>query len=254
MKPWNLEEITLKVTKGEKYEVAVLPVGSTEPHNFHIPYGSDAFQSRLVAERICEKAHQKGARVILLPGIPYGQNSNTFGFPLTMHISPSTHLAILKDIVRSLETHKILKLLILNAHGGNNFKPIARELYGLTRVFIAVVDYWKVGNDRKKEIFEKEGEHGDEMETSIALELFPDLVHLEDADKGSVNPSRFEALNKGWAFIVRPWHLLTKNSGYGDPVKASREKGKKYLDLIVERLSQFVFELSEKPLDKSFPY
>ncbi len=254
MKPWVLQEITLKVTKGKNYEVAVLPVGSTEPHNFHIPHGSDAFQARLVAERICEKAYKKGAKVILLPEIPYGQNSNTFGFPLAMHMSPSTHLAILKDIVRSLENHNILKLVIFNSHGGNNFQPIARELYGLTKVFITVIDYWKVGNDVKKEIFEKEGEHGDEMETSVALELFPDLVHLEEADQGSVNPSRFEALNKGWAFIARPWHLLTKNSGYGDPGKASREKGKRYLKVIVDRLSQFIYELSEEPLDEKFPY
>lgn len=254
MKEWILQEITLKVAKKKKYEVAVLPIGSTEPHNLHLPYGCDTLHCEAIADKVCKKAHKMGAKVIMLPTIAYGVNSNSLKFPLTMHVDPSTHLAIVSDIVRSLEAHHIHKLVLFNGHGGNNFQFIARELYGKTPVFIAVVDWWKVASDMEEKIFENKGEHANEMETSLALELTPDLVHLDDADDGAVKSSSFEAINKGWVFIARPWHLVTKNSGHGDPGKASKEKGKKYLNVLVERLSKFICELSERPLDGKFPY
>jgi len=247
--------LTFKSVKKTKYEVAVLPIGSTEPHNLHLPYGSDFIQAEMIADRVCQMAYQKRAKVVLLPTIPFGVNSNLLDFPLVIHINPSTHLEIINDIVRSLESHHILKMVILNSHGGNNFHPIARELYGKTKVFISVIDWWKVAKDVEKQIFEdSSGEHANETETSVLMELCPELVHLEDADDGAVNSSRFNAINKGWVKIPRPWHLLTKNSGYGDPRKASQEKGKKYLDIIVERLSKYILELSEASMDKTFPY
>lgn len=254
MRPWRLKELTLKSVKEIKYEVAVLPVASTEPHNLHLPYGSDIIEAEMIADRVCEMAHENGAKVVLLPTIPFGVNSNLFGFPLTIHVDPSTHLKLITDIATSLENHNILKMIIFNGHGGNNFYPIARELYGKTKVFISVVDWWRVGGDMDGQIFENNLDHADEMETSVLMELCPELVHLEDADDGAVKPSRLEAINKGWAKIPRPWHLLTKNSGSGDPRKASREKGKKFLDVIIERLSRYIYQLSEAKMDETFPY
>jgi len=253
MKEWILQQITLKTAKKKKYEVAVLPFGSTEPHNFHLPYGCDTLQCEAIAEKVCEKAYNLGAKVIMLPTIAYGANNN-FNFPLTIHMSPSTHLAIVSDIVRSLEARQIYKLVLFNGHAGNNFQFIARELYGKTPVVIIVVDWWKVASDIGEKIFENKGEHADEMETSLALELIPELVHLDDAGNGVVKSSYFEAINRNWVFIVRPWHLLTKDSGYGDPRKASKQKGEKYLSVLVERLSRFLYELSERSLDDKFPY
>ena len=254
MKPWKLEELRFKTVREANYEVAILPVGSTEPHNFHLPYGTDFLKVKRIAEKICERASEKGARVILLPTIPFGVNSNFAEFPLAIHVDPSTHLKLVENIVKSVERSGIRKFVILNGHGGNDFYPIARELYGKTKVFISVVDYWKVPEDLSEEIFEHTGEHAGEVETSLCLELFPNLVHLEDADDGAVKMSKLEAINKGWAKITRPWHLLTKNSGYGNPHKASREKGKKCLDVIVERLGNYIYQLSEASMDETFPY
>jgi len=158
------------------------------------------------------------------------------------------------EIVRSLEHHGILKCVIFNSHGGNGFKPLLRELYGKTKVFLSLVNWWTVGSDRVKEIFEKAGDHADEMETSVGLALFGDLIHLADADDGAVRQTRFEALNRGWAQITRPWHLLTTNAGVGDPRPATAEKGRRYVALVVERIAQFLKELSDAPMDATFPY
>jgi creatinine amidohydrolase len=92
------------------------------------------------------------------------------------------------------------------------------------------------------------------METSCCLVLVPHLVNLEDADDGSVQKSRFEALNRGWASITRPWEKLTRNSGYGDPRKATAEKGRRYIEIVSDRLSQFIKQLSDSKMDEKFPY
>ena len=129
MEKINLMEMTLKDIRDKgNIEVAVLPWGSCEPHNLHLPYGTDTLAAMKVAEISAKKATEKGAKVIVLPVIPIGVNSNLFGFPLTLHLSPTTQLSILKEVVGALESHRIYKLLILNAHGGNDF--MERQKYG----------------------------------------------------------------------------------------------------------------------------
>jgi len=254
MEKWKLQEITYKEVKKNKYEVAVLPVGSTEPHGFHLPYGSDFFQSQRIAELICEQADKKKAKVILLPCIPYGVNTNTLKLPLVISLRPSVLGKLIIEIIDSLEHHGIRKLIILNGHGGNEFGSLLREIHGRTKVFVCAIDWWKVGEDLAEKIFSKKGEHADEFETSVNLVINPHLVHLKWAGDGKVNKTRFEAINKGWVKITRPWHLFTKDTGAGNPKNATREKGEKIIRLVVERISSFVKELSDSPLDEKFPY
>jgi creatinine amidohydrolase len=253
-KDWKLQELTYKTVRERHYEVAVLPIGATEPHNLHIPYGSDAFHAEMIADRCCETAHKLGAKVVLLPVVPYGSNSNHMKFPLAINVGQPVLDAIVTEVVRSLECHGVLKFVVFNGHGGNTFKPLLRELYGRTKVFMVLVDWWKVALDQHRAIFEKPGDHADEMETSVGLALFGDLVHLADADDGATRATRFEALNKGWAEITRPWHLLTKNAGVGDPSAATAEKGERYIQITVERMARFLKELSDAKMDEEFPY
>ena len=251
---WRLQKISYKVTQAKKYEVAILPVGSTEPHGLHLPHGSDFFIVGYVADRICASAIKQGAKVILLPTIPYGVNTNTLKCPLAISVRPSVLQGLIFDVIDSLEHHGILKLIILNGHGGNEFGSLMREIYGRTKVFVATVDWWKVGGDMMEKIFTEKGDHADEFETSVNLEVCPELVHLEDARDGRVNPTRFEAINKGWAKIVRAWELLTQDTGYGDPRKATKEKGKQIVEIVAERIAKFVKELSDTSIDETFPF
>ncbi|MGB2867987.1 MAG: creatininase family protein [Bacteroidota bacterium] len=254
MNRWKLQELTLKDVRREKYQVAVLPIGSTEAHGLHVPYGSDAFHSTAIAERACAKAWTRKASVVLLPTLPYGVQGNTMGFPLTINVEQSTLDTMIEDIIDSLEEHGILKLLIINGHGGNDFKPLMRSLYRKSEVFVSLADWWKVGADKVKEIFENPGEHADELETSVDMALFGDLVHLENASDGKTRRSQFEAINKGWISIARPWHLVTMDSTHGDPRKASKEKGEAYVQLVVERITDYVVELAKSRMEGRFPY
>ncbi len=71
-RPWRLDEITLFDVRQHSPTLAVLPLGATEPHNLHLPYGTDTIEATELVSRCCQAAWQAGARVVQLPTIPYG--------------------------------------------------------------------------------------------------------------------------------------------------------------------------------------
>jgi creatinine amidohydrolase len=256
MREWILAEQTHAFTRSQRWEVAVLPFGATEPHNLHMPYGTDNYQVDVIGQRACERAYHGGARVVLLPTIPYGVNTNHLQIPgaLACSVTPTTLLHILTDLVDSMERQGVRKLVLLNGHGGNELKPLTRELHHRTKVFVCVCDWFRMAVDQYPTLFKQPGEHADEVETSLGLAFFPDLLRMELADDGAARPARFEAINRGWVTITRPWHLVSTNTGLGNPFAASAEKGQRLLDIVIERLGQFLIELAAAPMDETFPY
>ena len=107
--------------------------------------------------------------------------------------------------------------MLLNGHGGNELKPLTRELHHRTQVFLCVCDWYRMAADLYPQIFEQPGEHADEVETSLGLAFFPDLLRPELADDGAARPTRFEAINRGWVSITRPWHLVSDQHRPGRP-------------------------------------
>ena len=253
-RPWMLGELTYAELKENRPEVAVLPFGATEPHNLHLPYATDVIEADAIGAAICEAAHRRGAKVVCLPTVPYGSETNQQAFPLAMNLNPSTLLSILGDLVKSLEVSGVHKCVVLNGHGGNEFKGHLRELFGKTRVQLFLCNWDAVGKECYGEVFEHADDHAGEMETSMILHLRPELVHLERADDGAARRSRFEAVREGWVEITRPWHLLTTNTGVGNPHQATADKGRRWLELLKERLSGFLLELSNAELDETFPF
>ena len=129
IRKYILSENNWKNISKEKYNFAVLPWGATEAHNYHLPYGTDIFESDFIASESAKKAFEKGARIIVLPSIPFGVNTGQLDIPLTINMNPSTQAAVLFDVCYSLKRQGINKFVILNSHGGNDFKQVMRELY-----------------------------------------------------------------------------------------------------------------------------
>jgi len=175
MRPYILAETNWKALEEAEFELAVLPWGATEAHNYHLPYATDVIEADYLAAESAKKAWEKGAKVIVLPTIPFGVNTGQSDIFLDINLNPSTQLAILSDVIEVLNRQGINKLLIFNSHGGNDFKSIVREL-GLKYpdMFICVTN-WFQSMDRSS-YFDNPGDHADEMETSLLLYLKPELV------------------------------------------------------------------------------
>ncbi len=243
---WLLETTNLGRVRENRYTVALLPVGATEPHNLHLPYGQDLLHTVAVAHRACERAHERCRSVLCLPPLPFGVDCNLLRFPFAIHVSQATLDAMVREIIASVRGHGVDRFVILNGHGGNDFVPLVRQVQCDLDVAAYLCDWWKVGMDRYGEIFDRPDDHAGQMETSVALHLFPDLVEPERAKDGKAAESPFAAVRNGWVRTSRDFSLLNDHCAVGDPGGASAQRGERYVDLVVERLAEFLVELARE--------
>ncbi len=212
----------------EKGAVAILAVGALEQHGAHLPLSTDTILSQGVALRICEALDG-----LLMPPIAYGDAWSNEGFAGTISLSPDTLRAVLVDLGRGLKRCGVRALIIVNGHFGNR-EPIALAARLLKEeiAFPAMhLDY--PGMERLAErICESKPAaptfyHADEVETSMALALSPDLVQM---NKASPEYPIFPEL-----FGVTPIRLdsFNKTGVFGDPRPATADKGKALIEGIV---------------------
>ena len=249
MRPYILTETNWKALKDEQIEVAVLPWGATEAHNYHLPYGTDVIEGDAIAAEAGRKAWEKGAKVIILPSIPFGVNTGQSDIKLDININPSTQFAILADIIEVLHNQGIYKLIVLNSHGGNDFKTSLREL-GLNypEMFLVTTSWFKTLD--KSEFFEEPGDHAGEMETSVTMHIAPHLVlPLEEAGDGSEKKSKIRGIREGWVWAERKWSAVSKDTGIGNPKAATPQKGKKYIDATVAQLSELFIDICKVDIE-----
>jgi creatinine amidohydrolase len=242
-RPYVLAETNWKEVRDTEFSVAVLPWGSTEAHNYHLPYGTDTIEAERLANEAARQAWERGTRVVVLPPVPYGVNTTQLDIPLTINMNPSTQLAVLADVVESLEQQAVRRLVIFNGHGGNEFRGLIRELQPRTSVFLCALNWWQV--EPPAAFFDEPGDHGGEMETSVVLHLVPDLVGpLSEAGDGRERRSRIAAFREGWAWTPRRWTQVSEDTGIGDPRGASAAKGGKYVAVVTARVADFLVELA----------
>ncbi|WP_394746768.1 creatininase family protein [Spongiimicrobium salis] len=244
IRPYVLADTNWKHLKDENFDLAVLPWGATEAHNFHLPYATDVIEGTAIAEESGRQAWEKGAKVIILPTIPFGVNTGQSDIYLDMNLNPSTQFAILKDILAVLDRQGIRKFMILNSHGGNNWKSIVREL-GLLypKMFLCVGEWVHIVN--RKDYFDDPGDHADEMETSLVLHLAPELVlPQKDWGSGAEKKNKIKAFNEGWAWTERPWSTISEDTGVGDPKASTKEKGARFFKAICKEMGQLFYEIA----------
>src|SRR5687767_5373409 len=109
-RPYILAESTWDSVREQPFEVAVLPWGATEAHNRHLPYATDNIETDAIAAEAARLAWEKGARVIVLPTVPFGVNTGQLDIPLCLNMNPSTQAALLRDIASGIAAHGIRKL------------------------------------------------------------------------------------------------------------------------------------------------
>lgn len=245
---FNLSDATWgEVKKQGRYDWAILPWGSTEPHNGHLPYGTDVICSSGIACKVAEGLSKVGIHAMALPGVPFGsQNPGQTGLPFCLHTRQETQMAILRDIVTSLKRQGIGRLLIINGHGGNSFKGMVRDLTVEDPSFLIFASDWYTVLPREKYFEADIDDHAGEQETSVVMYLRPDLVKMEYAGTGESKPFAIEGLRKHVAWHPRDWSRVSVDTGIGNPAKATPEKGKRYVEDAVVLYVQMLREIIEK--------
>ena len=247
-RPYILAESNWRTVAATPYDVAVLPWGATEAHNFHLPYATDNIESERVAAEAARIAWDAGAKVVVLPAVPFGVQTTQLDIKLCLNVNPSTQLALLGDLVAALDAQGVRKLVVLNGHGGNDFKQMIRELQPRTRVFLCLVNWYSCVDP--KGYFDDLGDHAGELETSMMQYLAPHLVApLDTAGPGRERRPKMRGLRDKVAWAPRRWTQVTADTGIGDPSRATAEKGERFFRAVTERVGAFLVELAAADTD-----
>lgn len=233
----------------KKDPVVIVPLGAIEQHGPHLPLWTDICLAERIAEAVGDKA---GA--LVAPPLNYGYSELWYTYPGTISFSSKTFHAAMYDICASLIRAGFRKIFLLNGHNPNLIvmQTLAYDIvndFGDKDISIAAATYIFMAKEECDKIGDnfRDGTHANEMETSMMLGLYPDLVKMDRIDKmvEPYEPRRVIAFDQG-ACIVNKWPKSDVYSGvYGNPANASAEKGKAYFEVLVEKISQFTAEFKE---------
>jgi creatinine amidohydrolase len=255
-----LEELTIDDVRTLNPQVAIISIGSTEPHGPHLPYGTDTFQIDAVGKRAVVHANKAGARVILLPTLPISNNVNFKAFPFACRIGVLTLMNVILDIIKALEEDGIRKIVILNGHGGNpdTLQATIRQHISLhppgQASFVCMLHIGAMLPPHVHAMIQHPSDHAGESETSRMLYLRPDLVHPDKFANFPMQTPALEHLRKYRIFFVRPWHGYLPLSAGGETKHSSAEKGKAIIEEDAKGLAGFLVELANAPINSLFPY
>jgi creatinine amidohydrolase len=251
IRPYILAETNWKSIREQSFTVAVLPWAATEAHNYHLPYATDTLECDHIAAESARKAWDAGAKVLVLPTVPFGVQSGQLDIPFCLHINPSTQAAILFDIAQTLQSHGVQKLVVLNGHGGNDFKTIIRELQPKLKLFLCAMNWYTAVPPH--DYFQEPGDHAGELETSMILTIAPDLVlPLDQAGEGKERKFRIEGLRRGLAWAPRRWTQISEDTGVGNPKHATAAKGSAFSAAASATIAAFLIDLAQADLNDMY--
>jgi len=238
------KEIQQGIEQG-RIDCAITVFGACESHGPHLPLGPDLF----VPAEIARRAAMQLDNVVVAPEVPFGTSLHYNKFPISVTLKYETCIAIAEDVIESLIEGGIEHVVILNGHDGNipALEIAARNVKDryehATIVYIPA--WWEITRARMPESFDVwDGlGHGGEGETSITMAVKPDLVDLDEAV--SQVPHDIIELQD---FMTVIWDIgeLSETGAIGDPTRASREKGEKMLDIVVDYLVSLIRKLDER--------
>ncbi len=249
MNEFDLSVSSYGKVKDLEYDLVILPWGATEPHNYHLPYLTDCILSHDVAVDAAEIAKKRfDIRCMVLPPIIMGsQNPGQRELKFCIHSRYETQKAILTDVVNSLDAQGFNKLVIINGHGGNNFKNMIRDLSLDYPNFVIAASEWYTVLPGQQ-YFDEPGDHAGELETSVMMHYHPELANLDEAGDGSSKTFAIKSLNEKVAWIPRNWQKVSNDTGIGNPKMSTVEKGKKFANDVANKYAELFEDLVRKEI------
>lgn len=239
-----IEEMTMPEFEAglARSRTVLIPFGSVEEHGSHLPLSTDTLE----AYEVCKKAALV-TPLFVAPPVHYGNCRSTACHPGTISISTAALKLLFKDIVTSLRNHGMRNFVALSGHAGGAHCMALQEageqlLAEFDDIGMAVVTEFDLAREEGRGIIETPGDsHAGEIETSRILHSHPMLV------KGSA-PAEYPAFPRG--IMVRDKRRYWPGGVWGDPGKATAEKGARLEELVVRKLVELVRILEQQNLGK----
>ncbi len=233
---WNaLTSPALAGLAGERC-VAVLPMGATEQHGPHLPLGTDT----MIAEGLVARALgrvEAGGDVVELPSLAIGESSEHTSFAGTLSHEAETLLAMLAEIGAGLAGAGILKLVIVNAHGGQpQIVDLAAQRMRTRHAMLVVrASYMTWPLPCHLDGLDPGGHHVGLFETAMMLVLKPRLVAMAKAGAFESAAAGLAARHRRFGGAGRlgfAWQAedLNPSGAVGRADEATAELGRELLD------------------------
>jgi creatinine amidohydrolase len=222
--------------------IVILPVASLEQHGPHLPVEVDSILGETVAARTAQKVLAKGQPVLVLPVVWTGLSEHHMSFGGTVTLDNAAFAAVIEGVVRSVLRHGFRRIVLLNAHGGNEnaLRAITDDLTPKLGVPIVQFTYWYAAAVAIAKILETQGglQHACEAETAMMMAIRPELVATDRIPlaKSNTSPDTSDIVGGG----VYMWRSIGSRSGsgvIGNPEAASADKGEALLDAISSALA-----------------
>jgi creatinine amidohydrolase len=108
------EEVAELLAGGDT--VAIVPVGSVEPHGPHLPLETDTTISLTCALRAAERLEASGLRVVVAPSIPYGVTDYATGFAGAIGVPAEALTPLLRAVAQRFLTTGFAHVCFVNNH------------------------------------------------------------------------------------------------------------------------------------------
>jgi creatinine amidohydrolase len=222
--------------------IVIVPVAALEQHGPHLPVEVDSILGETVAARTAEKVVRKGEPVLVLPVLWTGVSEHHMSFGGTVTLDNGAFAALIEGVVRSVARHGFRRIVLLNAHGGNEnaLRAITDNLTPKLGVPIVQFTYWYAAAVAIAKILETQGglQHACEAETSMMMAVRPDLVAVDRIPlaKSNTTPDVSDVVGGG----VYRWRSIGSRSGsgvIGNPEAATADKGERLFDAISSALA-----------------
>lgn len=70
---------------------------------------------------------------------------------------------------------------------------------------------------------------------------------MNRAGNGTVSPSQIGAIDQKIGWMPRNWDEVSEDTGIGNPKKSTAEKGERYVEAVIKKISELLIELKEAP-------
>lgn len=221
----------------ERTGVCIVAMGVVEKHSEHLPLGTDYLNGHKLA---CLAAEKEPA--VVFPPFYFGQIYEARCFPGTITLEPTLLLALVQSVLDEIGRNGFEKIILLNAHGGNNhfLGFLAQSSLWEEKPYHLYIPMHLRPEEQWNAILEtKLHGHACECETSVTLANYPELVHMERVPSEPGYPlGRISELPHAYNGIW--WYSDYPNHYAGDARTASIEKGKKLVSLEVDELAKFI--------------
>ncbi len=222
--------------------IVVLPVASIEQHGPHLPVEVDSMLGEAVAARTAAKVTDKGEHILVLPVLWTGLSEHHMSFGGTITLDNAAFGAVVEGVIRSILRHGFRRIVLLNAHGGNEtaLRHITDDLTPKLGIPIVQFTYWYAAAVPIAKILETQGglSHACEAETSMMMALRPELVATDRIPLAKANTTpNVDDLVGGGVYRWRSIGSRSSSGVIGNPEAASAEKGERLLDAISTALA-----------------